>query len=237
MGNAIAQFSRSYLFPAAFAAYAVMLAYNYTGWPYDNLCKTDENISAEYLSVEAISINGEPSMEEQVSLSTDDKAYEYCLQDMIYSNDGLNFPPIPSYQDIVWMTNSQEEASKLLGWTSVGILVLTGIVFLRKLYVQTIRKFFINAYRPTGKASEERFLDLKDHYGYIPFVEDPAFEFPLLACKITDIDEAFLSWSDPSIEYPYDKHNLIFDMPSLVKDDDQQFSVMKTWTPENVEET
>lgn len=258
MGNAIAQFSRSYLFPAAFAAYAVMLAYNYTGWPYDNLCKTDENISAEYLSVETISISGEPFMEEQVSLSNDDKTYQYCLQDMIYSNDGLKFPPIPSYQDIVWMTNSQEEASKLLGWTSVGILALTGIVFLRKLYVQTIRKFFIDTYRPTGQvcshkyqkisyflqvlsfllqASTERFLDLKDHYGYIPSVEDPAFEFPLLACSITDIDEAFLSWSDPSIEYPYDKHNLIFDIPSLVKDDDQNFSVMKTWTPENAEET
>jgi len=229
MGNAIAQFSRSYLFPAAFAIYAVMLAYSYSGWPYDNLCNDTNQSIEKYLNVKTISISGEPSMEETVSVSTNDMAYQYCLQDMLHSTHGVKFPPLPKFQELKWMTDSQEGALRLLGWGSVGILVLTAVVFLRKLYVQTIRKFIIDTYRPTGKSSEERFLDLKNHYGYIPSVDDPTFEYPLLACNISGFGEEFLSWSDPSIEYPYDKHNLIYDMPSLANDDKQIFLIVKSW--------
>jgi len=227
-GNSIAQLSRSYIFPAAFAAYSIMLSYDYSGFPYDNLC-ADEEVLAKYVGNHTIYVKGENTMPVEVAINENDNMFKYCDQDMVSLNYAA-FPAIPANQlGEGWMDDEQERAATLLGWTSVVVCGIAAVAFLRKFYFQTIHNFFTKTYKPIGKASDQRFTDPSEHYGYIPSVSSSGFQYPLLACDISDVDEAFLDWSDPSSTYPYDKHNLIHDMPNL-SEEQRIFSIIKTWS-------
>eukprot|EP00548_Thalassiothrix_antarctica_P005206 CAMPEP_0194140552 /NCGR_PEP_ID=MMETSP0152-20130528/10088_1 /TAXON_ID=1049557 /ORGANISM="Thalassiothrix antarctica, Strain L6-D1" /LENGTH=957 /DNA_ID=CAMNT_0038838841 /DNA_START=36 /DNA_END=2912 /DNA_ORIENTATION=+ len=232
-GNSIAQLSRSYIFPAAFAVYSIMLSYGYAEFPYDNLCAVGDPSTAtmeKYIGDHTIYIKGDTRMNTTVSVTENNDVYEYCDQDMI-SLDYVAFPAIPANQreGKEWMGEEQERIATLLGWTSVVVCAIAAIAFLRKFYYQTMHKFLRRTYKPVGKASDQLFTDSLEHYGYIPSVN--GHQYPLLACNISHLDEAFLDWSDPSSTYPYDNHNLIYDIPDL--SEQQIFSVIKTWDNNN----
>jgi hypothetical protein len=42
LGSEVAKFSRKYMFTIAVVAYAVISAYAFAGFPYDNLCRKDD---------------------------------------------------------------------------------------------------------------------------------------------------------------------------------------------------
>ena len=104
-------------------------------------------------------------------------------------------------------------------------IFLVTLVVSRSLFNLTLR-----TNRPTGKASNQQFSETSERYGYVPRIKSPRFQYPLLACNISSIDPELVDWSDPSSSYPFDKHNLICDVPDLTKGNDKQvFSVIKSW--------
>jgi len=230
LGNTVAQISRSYVFPAAFAFYAVQLCNNFAEFPFDNLCETNEVLPKEYVGTHSAFVSSGKAI--QMDVSEDDAAFHYCKQDLISLESwDFQFPVFlaeNTEEQYPWMTTDQENAARLLGWTSVAILGIVCIEFLRKLYMETVHKFFCSTYKPMGEASDERFMDSMDHCVYIPLVRSTDFLYPLLACDISQLDDGFLDWSDPNDVYPYDKHNVVYDIP-LVLAKQKIFSTIKVW--------
>jgi hypothetical protein len=235
VGGDVAEFSRSYFFTSALAAYALMLSYNYAGFPFDNACNTEEAVPAEYYEGGNFTIvNGKDEPEEfMVKVEKGDAAFSFCLQDMLRFTNPRAFPALPSFQrdGMEWMSDDQERATRLLGWTSVAVIGIVALIILNRLFLQTIRGFLFKPYRSEGEASDQRFSELKERYGYVPQVKEAGFQYPLLACNIEELDSAFVDWSDPSTSYPFDKHNLIYDIPGLADDNKNPIcSVVKSWS-------
>ena len=128
------------------------------------------------------------------------------------------------------MTPDQESATRLLGWTSVVVIFLIALIVSRTIFNLTLRKLIFRPYQPTGKSSSQRFSQTTERYGYVPRIKSPSFQYPLLACNISAIDPELVDWSDPSSSFPFDEHNLIFDVPDISEGSDKQvFSVIKSW--------
>jgi hypothetical protein len=234
VGNDVAKFSRSYFFTAAVVVYAIMVSYNFAGFPFDNACNTGDNVPTDYVGSFSL-VNGDGELVGTITIEADQTAYNYCLQDMFKFTDPAAFPAIPKFQKegMQWMTPGQEQATRLLGWTSIAIISLMSLFVLKIFLNMTLRKCLIRPYRSVGKASTKRFREMT---GYVPRIMSSRFQYPLLACNISAIDPKLVDWSDPSTRYPFDKHNLIYDVPNLTDNDEKQlFSVVKSWPCVNVE--
>jgi hypothetical protein len=234
VGNAVAESSRSYLMYSALAVYALMVSYNFAGFPFDQACDTNETVPVEYEGNHIIATGGENHEAFNITITPGENAFKYCFQDMIRFRDPRAFPAVPSKQrpGEEWMTEGQTDATSLLGWTSVVIIAVSVTIILRRLFFNTLRTFLFKPYRPMGEASEKRFSEVKEIYGYVPQVEDYGFEYPLIACDISDINPELLSWSDPSSVFPFDEHNIMYDVPGLLDEvgDRHVFSIVKTWS-------
>lgn len=240
VGTSVAELSRSLLFPAAFLTYAIMVSYNYAGFPFDNACPTNEVVPEEYVGgSDIVARTGEGVRIVIPAIAADDTTVSYCLQDMLRFRPGA-FPAIPLFQreGQEWMDAEQEQATRLLGWTSVVIVAIVTILFLHRVVWSTLlRKFLCKPTKPTGEASSRvKFSNMREPYGYVPQVKSSKFQYPLLACDISAVESDFLDWSDPGTAYPFDKHNLIHDLPGLLlsptrstNSNKKLFSVMKTW--------
>ena len=80
-----------------------------------------------------------------------------------------------------------------------------------------------------GKATDFRFSNVKEIFGYIPQMQVPGYLFPFVLCDVTSIDKQLIGWS--AFDDSFDSYNLIFD----VGDDRKKhhlFSTVKSWTPE-----
>lgn len=61
----------------------------------------------------------------------------------------------------------------------------------------------------------------------MPQIALPQFEYPLIACDVSEIDQEFIGWEDTV--HGMDAHNLIYDIPELAESKDPLFSLVKEW--------
>lgn len=150
IGGEVARFSRRYFFSAAVVAYAVINAYVWAGFPYSNLCETDNpRTGAAGTYTDAILGNGERRSEDIVV--EQDPFVVFCDQSWRIFEGALKFPPTGQQQPESgrWMTESQATLSSIFGVTSaiyVGgyIALLFGGAI-----VKYVTKFFCG-FKPNG---------------------------------------------------------------------------------------
>ena len=111
------------------------------------------------------------------------------------------------------MTDGQEKMLIIIGWTLVAILTWVCFIFFTRIVLSYFQTMFAKTYKPSGQATDLRFSDLPEIYGYVPQVKLFGSNYPALICDISTIDENLIGWSDP--RFSYDRHNLIFDVPGV----------------------
>jgi hypothetical protein len=129
IGFHLSRLSRNYFFPFLFTSHVVMSAYWWSGYPYDNVCQTNDNTSN----------NGDDD---------DGGGYSYSFCNQNFYSQGV-FPPLPRFQSMMgarWMTASQEVITGLYGWTSVWVLAVGFVFFLGNCVIPRIRSIYESTY-------------------------------------------------------------------------------------------
>eukprot|EP00542_Grammatophora_oceanica_P010709 CAMPEP_0194043292 /NCGR_PEP_ID=MMETSP0009_2-20130614/14957_1 /TAXON_ID=210454 /ORGANISM="Grammatophora oceanica, Strain CCMP 410" /LENGTH=944 /DNA_ID=CAMNT_0038687459 /DNA_START=167 /DNA_END=3001 /DNA_ORIENTATION=- len=214
IGSQLAVFSRRYFFSLALLAFAVVAAYSWAQFPYDNVCfGSDTGFAATYTDVQNLHWEAPEGFADGVVPVSKDENVLFCDQNW-RAMDGLGFPPVPSVLqtgDLRWMTDSQETLSRLYGWSSMVAL----IAFVVLVFGGTIVSLFVGLYRgnytPDG---EDQHIDFSSEEisGYVPQFKVGAFQYPCIAADVDDFDKSLIDFQDPK-DPQYDTHNLIFDMP------------------------
>lgn len=214
LGTGISAFSRRYFLTLAVMICAIISAYNFSAFPFDNACATTSDLPSEYIGT-FNATDGEGN-NHIIIVESDAITYAHCDQDFLEFDD-LQFPPFASKQPegLEWMNKDQVFITGLFGWTSVIVTILVlSYIILRSMY-HTCRVWFGKPYEPSGKAMDIKFSDLKEKFAYVPQIRVPQLTFPLIACDVSDIDDGLIGWSDPLHSHTY--HNIIFDIPALSK--------------------
>mmetsp|Transcript_36061 Transcript_36061/g.78980 ORF Transcript_36061/g.78980 Transcript_36061/m.78980 type:complete len:445 (-) Transcript_36061:1655-2989(-) len=204
LGNRISRMSRKYFSPTAVIAMAVISSYSWTGFPYDNLCETNETVNdSSYYGRHNITA-ADNSTFAIVTVGPRDETYRYCLQDLIRMPNVIAFPALPVWQPEgdEWMTSDQEHLTSVYGWTSLGIICLVLLLIILSTLVRA-RNLFRGTYDPTGRDMEVNFSDVPSISSYIPEVHSAMFTYPLLAADIDDIGEELFEWEDSDRPYAY----------------------------------
>lgn len=141
VGSEVARFSRRYFFSGAVLAYAIISAYAWAGFMYDNICDVDNpqpGAKRTYTDVELANEKVMPTIEVK-----QDKYVEYCDQSF-RGYAGLPFPPVSRQQPdgLKWMKGSQETLSNVYGWTSVAFLVGFVVLFFGSGILKYFRSWF-----------------------------------------------------------------------------------------------
>jgi hypothetical protein len=144
VGTEISNISSNYFFSTSLFFLASMSSFYWSAFPFDNLCPTDNALTAAQNGTYTIeSENGS----ENVTVDGTSDTYRFCNQDFILRPGGPDFPFI--YREDVegfgeWMSNEQKFLSKLFGWTSVAVLGLVGIKIVSGLAMKVRKQFVIN---------------------------------------------------------------------------------------------
>lgn len=126
----------------AISASWVAASYAWSGFPYDNLCMSEENGGGgendDALELEDFigdwniqSLDGSKNM--AVTVSDGDPAYRFCQQSLYWNGKGFDFPAIPYWQveGDEWMTDEQEFVTNFFGWTSFFLVIIVCAWILR----------------------------------------------------------------------------------------------------------
>eukprot|EP00588_Corethron_pennatum_P003274 CAMPEP_0194286204 /NCGR_PEP_ID=MMETSP0169-20130528/32030_1 /TAXON_ID=218684 /ORGANISM="Corethron pennatum, Strain L29A3" /LENGTH=913 /DNA_ID=CAMNT_0039032569 /DNA_START=103 /DNA_END=2841 /DNA_ORIENTATION=+ len=210
IGPRLGRLSRNSFFSSTLIIHMVVSAYFWSGYPYDQVCMSDNENDDVY--------NG--------------SAYAFCNQDMF----GSHILPLPRFQkNLKWMSPSQEKLTSMYGWSSL-ILIFIGVFFiLKNSIVPAIESLFYTTYESDGKDQGLDFSEVKhlqEVQAYIPQMRVQGFEYPLIACNINNIDEDLLGWNDRF--KGFDAHNLTNDASSILDaefpTEKQVFSIVKQWS-------
>jgi len=139
LGSKIAHLSRNYFFTVAVGVYAIMSSYNFASFPYDNACVVQGAESPYSGSFNATNGDGQAV---EVNIDPSASVYEYCNQDMLRYKPYPAFPAVPRYQKKVWMSPEQESVTRVYGWTSIIILGVVAVIFLRIALTSVYHFFF-----------------------------------------------------------------------------------------------
>ncbi len=79
-------------------------------------------------------------------------------------------------------------------------------------------------FQPRGDPTDVGFSEVEEKLGYgifafIPQISLPQFEYPLLLCDVSKIDQNRIGWEDTV--NGMDAHNLIYDIPGLADTKDE----------------
>mmetsp|Transcript_4202 Transcript_4202/g.11628 ORF Transcript_4202/g.11628 Transcript_4202/m.11628 type:complete len:306 (-) Transcript_4202:263-1180(-) len=228
IGSHVAEFNRTTVIPFLLVVLAVMNAYTWSGFPYDNICEGSGNVPDEYIgNVDLEALNT------SVSVAQDDAAYEPCNQDFL---GRYIFPALPQFENDSWMLQGQKDIVSLHAWTSVVVIGITLLYTFFKSEVSTyIASYFVPTYEPSGEIYGTDFSDVPGDIfpAYVPQVEAKRFAHPLVACDVHDLPKRFIGWRDPrDDDADYAEHNLIFEVPEKARNgENMAFSVIKHWPP------
>ena len=214
IGTDLARFSRYYIYPLTLLTFALTLAYNYGSFPFDQACEMDTLVTDSYIlpNATAITLDGNPV---SVTIEEGDPQYQFCFMNLVRFKPPA-FPPLPrKVMGDRWMTDGQQTMQIILGWTLVAIFICVVFVYVDRIVIAYIRETFFKSYKPIGKATDHRFSDLPEIFGYVPMVKLFGSNYPALIADISTIDPGLIGWSDPL--HSYDRHNMIFDVPGMRK--------------------
>jgi len=228
-----------FFFKVCALAYAIMAAYMVAQIPYDNACVSEDEELSKYTNF-AYMLSHDGGREDR-TITTTDKAYKFCHQNLI---DSGTFPPLPNLQSQegrgYWMDRNQETFSKLFGWTAVAVLTIVLFSFVKWCYYISIYPLFFKKYQPHGKDQEQAFKEIREIAAYVPQVSIPGFSFPFLICKDDVLNKDHVGWSIPK-EKGYDNQNLVIDVAEILKKRESEqkndetvtkiFSTVKSFDP------
>jgi len=105
---------------------------------------TGETVAAGYVGAYNVTVADNTTA--TVNIVADSAVYQYCSQNWLGSN---KFPAIPtSIEDgQEWMTESQNFWSFVYGWTSVAVITLVVLTFLRQTVYKSIRAYYFSPYK------------------------------------------------------------------------------------------
>jgi hypothetical protein len=240
LGSSISSFTRRYFFILSVSAMALSCSYSWAGFPYDNLCLSDDNDSLNYYigswSVESI----DGTINAAVTVSIGDPSYKFCHQSLYWNGKGFNFPAVPYWQSegYEWMTEEQELVSSFYGWSSFAVIVGAAL-WLTRLTIRAI--LFHNTYEVCGEDQGIPFSDVGAISSYIPQVRSELFSYPLLAVDTDHVEEMLYEWKDP--DRPYSYYDLTRDARQILKDSRSEdevkslFSSVMHWSPKSTSPT
>lgn len=241
LGTSISEVSRRYFFALAIVAMAIMSSYFWASFPFDNLCTTNETVGNTVAGdwiVQPLN-GGQPQI---VALTSSDQLFQYCLQDFFrFPVDVPHFPFVSKYQPagLEWMTEPQQTVSNIYGWSSLGVLLAVALSFVWMCIRGFFKMFIRGQYKPTGKDQGINFSDVPSISAYVPQVESSVFSYPLLACRVDNIDDNLLDWTDP--DRPYSFYDLTRDAEALLSGTDVSskvvFSQIVHWPPTKAPKT
>jgi len=216
IGSKVATFSNMYFLPLCFLAYAITSSSYYYSFPLDKACKSTELVSN--IDTGGYNITTSDNKSHEVEIESGDYYFEFCKNQNMWHS----FPLLPKLQSegLKWMTNSQENFSRLYGWTSLVILCIVSAIIVYSSIGKYLYSLFFKTYKPDGKATKIQFDEVVNMKGYIPQVKIPGFAFPFLICDINDIDARLIGWKNPRESYEY--HNMIFDVHNIMKTDREE---------------
>lgn len=201
LGPSISNFSRRYFFALAVTAMAVSSSYSWAGFPYDNLCLSDENELDYYIgSWNIVSVDG--SRNAYVTVSEGDTSYKYCKQSLYWYGKGFNFPAVPYWQTEgdEWMTSEQELLTRIYGWSSFVLVVMASLWIIS---ISVRAMLFRSNYVACGDDQDMPFSDVPAISSYIPEVRSDLFSYPLLAVDTDHVNQDLFEWKDPDRPYAY----------------------------------
>ena len=151
-------------------------------------------------------------------------SYQYCNQNLLRPVDHqVRYPALPYWQyksDGTWMTKDQEAVTQILGWASVGVLIILLIRF-----AWFAKKYFLGLFKPTYKpCGNDKKIDFSKVDGiscYIPQVVSSEFSYPLVASCVDEMDTDLFEWKDP--DKPHHFYNIMQDAKEILfgKDSDK----------------
>lgn len=155
LGSEVAQFSRKYFFSGAVVAYAIISAYAWAGFPYDNLCRQENPQSGAAGTFDvtlASDLNSNNSQNVMTINVAEDDFFVYCRQNWRGFN-GLPFPPTAKSQPsgLRWMGDSQEKLTNAYGWTAVALLAGFVSLFFGGAILSWSLSWFRGVYKSKGK--------------------------------------------------------------------------------------
>jgi len=211
IGSEIGYITRTYFFTIALVVYAMVSAYNYASFPYDNACESETSVPDDYVgSFQATNGEGQSVL---IDIASEEKVYFHCNQDMAE----FAFPAVPSNQPqgSEWMALEQQDfANVLFGSTSFGVIAAIFTLWLTKLCAREA-------------ASTESFSSPPVKNAYVPQAKLAGDPFPILFCDVSKIDPELMSWEDPN--HPdYKIHNTIY---ACGLENKQVFSTIHHWPP------
>lgn len=230
LGPQVAELNRSYIVPILLATLAVMNAYSWSGFPYDNLCPSNNDENSNYVGKHSIST---PAGEVTVNVESDYSIYRACNQDFLSYSPAV-FPPLPRFQEGQWMSDGQETITRLHAWTSA---IIIGVAIFYVLFFSELRGRVVSIFKSTYEPSGSIYgTDLSDVPGdtfeaYVPQVQVKGFSFPLITCDIRGIHQRFIGWKDEDGDHA--EHVLFDDLPKVVTGNNKKpiFSIIKHWDP------
>jgi hypothetical protein len=242
LGPVISSVSRRYFMSLAVAVMAIACSYYWTGFPYDNLCPNeDSSIDTSYVGTFNVSNypKGTPiEGVETITVTADDVDYRFCNMDYTVGRF-FSFPFVPTQENNrldpgAYMTDDQIISTTYFGWSAFAILILVLCKYLYILVWNISIKKISGGYKAVGKSQGIPFSEVDSRCAYIPQVNSDAFAFPLIACRIDDIDEEMFDFKDP--DRPYKYYDLTMDATKLLAAKNianlQCFTIVKTWAPE-----
>jgi hypothetical protein len=132
LGSEIARTSRKVVYALAIVMMAVVASLFWSGFPFDNLCSSGEEVASidmAYIGNFTITPSSEEESDIRFAIESTDKVYNYCVQDLIERGFGLRFPLLPSRKEGregEWMTEEQEQITTVFWGSSV---VIAAVIF------------------------------------------------------------------------------------------------------------
>lgn len=217
--------------------FTVRLYMSWGGFPYDNACYYEGNNTLDILH----QYSGEHTITDlkggnyTVNITSDDKVYEFCTQNMLYVS---TFPFYKIRENDNRMTDNQYLITVTCGWISLLSCVPVAFYFTTEIIRGKIRNFFYG--KPQERIDENvlppPFTRLEYESVYIPNMMIPFGLYPELTCDIRDLNERFIAWDVPD---DYDSFNLMYATKKILeakgKDTDVRniFDKFHFWDPPN----
>jgi len=238
LGTSISKISRSYFFSLAVCFMAIASSYFWTGFPFDNLCENSESpIDPSYVGTFTLQKYPDGDfLEEEITVTDTDNDYRFCNMNFL-STRPITFPFVPimsndKLEPREYMNREQFISTYYYGWSAFVFVVLIVLKVLTKWY-DSIKKWTKRSHVSVGKAQEKPFSEVESRCAYVPQVVSDTFAYPLIACKVDDLDEELFDFNDPDRSHRF--YDLTVDAKKLLAahhiDDPPGFSIVKSWDP------
>eukprot|EP00591_Stephanopyxis_turris_P011862 CAMPEP_0195512972 /NCGR_PEP_ID=MMETSP0794_2-20130614/4743_1 /TAXON_ID=515487 /ORGANISM="Stephanopyxis turris, Strain CCMP 815" /LENGTH=976 /DNA_ID=CAMNT_0040640871 /DNA_START=140 /DNA_END=3070 /DNA_ORIENTATION=+ len=200
LGHQVSRFGREFFYTSAVVVLAIMTAYWWSDFPYDDICGNEDD-GYYYCSQDFLGVKVFPPLPRKQETLNENLAGDYALRDIVDPG--------------IWMSDGQAKLAGLCTWTSMVFLAIFVINLLWKFskYVSST----VNGFEP---GTEERHIDFgtlellgQEISLYVPQIRMPGFNYPLLMCSIDNINDEHVGWRD--LDRGFDEHNLIFDVDEI----------------------